>query len=363
MTGELTTYISLELAKFNITDAAIAQMKERYMPLTIKGIEDKQGYTEVRAARILVKGKRVEVEKTRKALKEDSLKFGRAVDAEAKRITVELETIETHLETQEAAVDAEKERIRQEQERIRQERLHARISQITGLGMTFNAAGYEYGEFVIFNEQINTMSDEEFMAFCGKVSVEVEKEKARLAEEERLKKEEAERIAKAEEEERLKREAEAAAERERIEAEKKRLAEIEWQQRRKEEALKAEQERLEAEKYAIEEAKEREVAEKRRQAELEQLKKDAAEKALREAEERARREAEEKAEAERQAKLEVERKEALRPDKEKMVAFAGYIECLKYPVVENAAASAALSEAKKMILKVSAYLRKEANNL
>ena len=363
MSEALPVHIKTELAKFTVTDAAIAQMKKKYLPLRVNGLEDKQGYADVRAARLHVKAKRVEVEKTRKDLKEDSLKFGRAVDAEAKRIAALLEPIETHLEAEESAIDAEKERLRQEKEALKQKRIHDRLNAINTLGMKFVGAGYEFGELVIFDEQISTMPDEEFTVFCDKVSVAVEAERVRLAEIERQQKEEAERIAKAEEEARLAKEAATRAEEERLAAERARIEEADRKNREKEVALRAEEERIEAEKRSIEEARWREAAEKKRQEELEKAQMEAAEKARIETEEKVKREAEEKAEAERQAKLEAERQEALRPDKEKLVAFAGAIECLKFPTVENEDASDALAGAKDMLLKVSTYLRRKAKDL
>jgi len=68
----------------------------------------------VHEARMLVKGHRVEVEKTRKALKEDALRYGQAVDREAKRITGLLQPIEDHLGQQETWCLAEKDRIKNE---------------------------------------------------------------------------------------------------------------------------------------------------------------------------------------------------------------------------------------------------------
>ena len=99
-------------AKFSPSDAAIAKLSERYMPLTIAGIDDTEGFREVHSARMVCKNHRVDIEKTRKALKEDALKFGRIVDGEAKRLTALLEPIETHLETEEKRVADEKERIK-----------------------------------------------------------------------------------------------------------------------------------------------------------------------------------------------------------------------------------------------------------
>lgn len=101
-----------KLREFSISDAAIAAMADEYLPLTIAGIDDAAGYKRVHDARMVVKNKRVEVEKVRKALKEDALKYGRMVDGEAKRITALLDPIESHLKEQEDAYNAEKERIK-----------------------------------------------------------------------------------------------------------------------------------------------------------------------------------------------------------------------------------------------------------
>lgn len=353
-TEALDLHIKSELVKFNLSDAAIAKMEAEYMPLRINGIEDKQGYNAVRTARLLVKGKRVEIEKTRKVLKEDSLAFGRAVDTEAKRITAKLETIETHLEKQESAIDEEKERLKAETERQRQEKINHRINVLLSRKMIYTGTGYGYADkHFIFNSQVEQFSDEEFANFCITVDEDVKEDEAKAAEEERLRKEEEERKAKAEEEARLKREAEEQAERERLAAERERLAEIDRKQKEDAAKLKAEQDRLDAEKREIE-----------RQKELEQAKKEAAERARIEAEQKAKREAEEKAEAARLAKLEEERQKALRPDKEKLVAFAFEIEDIPMPGgFTSKEARDVLVEVQMKLRSVAAYIRKEASNL
>jgi len=104
--------IENQVVLFQPTDAAIAVLEAEYMPLRIDGIDDTAGYRQVHAARMNVKAKRVEIEKTRKKLKADTLAYGRKVDREAKRLTAMLEPIETHLLKEEKAVDDEKERIR-----------------------------------------------------------------------------------------------------------------------------------------------------------------------------------------------------------------------------------------------------------
>ena len=114
-------FIKTELQKFNIVDAVISKMSAEYLPLKVKGLDDKEGLKIVHDARIIVKGKRIEVEKKRKELKESSLKFGQAVDGEARRIIALLTPIEAHLEEEESIVGREKERLRLEAEQKEQE--------------------------------------------------------------------------------------------------------------------------------------------------------------------------------------------------------------------------------------------------
>lgn len=115
--------LNQSLARFMLPDTAIAKMREEFLPLTIAGIDDKAGFKKVDQARKLVKGHRCDVEKTRKDLKAEALKFGQAVDAEAKRITAMLEPIEVHLETEQRRVTDELARIAREKEEA--ERLKA----------------------------------------------------------------------------------------------------------------------------------------------------------------------------------------------------------------------------------------------
>ena len=99
--------ISEALATFSPTDAGIAALGLKAKGIQIAGIEDRASYDECHAVRMEVKGVRVQVEKTRKELKADALKYGRAVDAEAKRITGALLEIEEPLHDQQKRVDAE----------------------------------------------------------------------------------------------------------------------------------------------------------------------------------------------------------------------------------------------------------------
>ena len=124
-----------ELVEFRKQDAAIAKLREQYMPLKINGLEDKEGFAKVHDARMIVKNTRVSVEKKRVELKADALAYGRAVDAEAKRLTELLAPIESHLEAEEDCIVQERERIKKEAERKRQAITQDRVDKFMALGV------------------------------------------------------------------------------------------------------------------------------------------------------------------------------------------------------------------------------------
>ena len=57
------TMIDRALQQYGVQDSAIAEMRDKYMPLKVDGIEDRKGLLIVREARMQVKGVRVAVEK------------------------------------------------------------------------------------------------------------------------------------------------------------------------------------------------------------------------------------------------------------------------------------------------------------
>ena len=265
---------AMALQRFEPTDAAIAAMRSEYMPLAINGVNDADGYKAVHNARMVVRSHRVEVEKVRKELKADALEYGRKVDAEAKRITAMLAPIEDHLAVEEDNYITEKERIR-------------------------NAA---------------------------RLAAEAEAKAKADAEAARLKAEQEAATAK------LRAEQEAVRiERERLAEEQRKLAE---QQRQ----IQAEKDRIAAEErkrlQAIENERIRaEAAEKARIETEQRLAREAA--AAKAREEAAAAAAKVKAEAAEAARLKAE---ALRPDREKLAAFADMVAQLDIPAVSPAAA-------------------------
>lgn len=110
LTPKPDDYIQAELAKFNVSDAAITEMRENFLTITVADFNDRENAKLARERRLEVKALRVSIEKTRKELKADALKFTQAIDGEARRITGLLEPIEAHLQKQEDIVAKYKER-------------------------------------------------------------------------------------------------------------------------------------------------------------------------------------------------------------------------------------------------------------
>jgi fused signal recognition particle receptor len=328
--------INQELKKFNVTDAAIAEMKSKYMPLTINGIEDKAGYATVKEGRQFMKGLRVNVDKKRKELNEGALTFQRAINAEAKRITADLEPIEEHLLAQEKAIDDERECLRVEAEQKRQEALQARIDAFAAVNKRVEVAS-------LFN-----MTEEAFQEGLAAATAEYEVEQAALkeAEEKRL------------EAEKIEREAEAARA---AEAEKARLAEQEAFRIAKEAQDKRQAELDEITRQQAEEARvlkeEREKLE--RQMQHERNKKEAAQKANADAELKAKRDAQRKIDEERKVKEDAEYQARLRPDMEKIQQLLKALRSLPIELPENyktEKARKAVDEAFQYVLKANSIL-------
>ena len=322
-----------ELVKFDITEAAIEKIKADYMPLMINGLDDREGYQAVHDARIIVKGKRVAIEKRRKELKEDSLAFGRAIDAEAKRITSHLTPIESYLESLEVAIDQEKEHIKKEKEALEQSKLQERVDECRKVNLDL--------PLVV----LKALSD-----FDYALAIEEAKDKFEIAQEAEKK-----RIAEEEESKRLQK-----IQLDRIAAEQAEIARI---QAEKERELRAKQDAIDAENKRIKDEKMDKQRFAAEQAELDQIKKDAEIKAIADERARAQKELDDKAEAELKAKEEKEKIESERPDREKLIRFAEGLKAITFPTVKSEAAQKIASSAEEHFRGVILFISQQAKKL
>lgn len=133
-------YAVQELSK---ADPVIEQIRDEYMAIKVTGPDDDAGYQTAKVALDRVKRLRLDVEKTRKTLKADSLRYGKTVDGEAKRIKGLIEPIENHLSEQADIVRLEKARLKAEAERKRITQVQEWCGKLSRVGATIDLAALQ----------------------------------------------------------------------------------------------------------------------------------------------------------------------------------------------------------------------------
>jgi DNA polymerase III gamma/tau subunit len=227
--GNVLLRVADDIAKFGVADAAIAELKEKFAPLQIAGVDDLQGFEAVKRARLEVRKYRTRIEEVRKALKADSLEYGRRVDGEAKRLTALILEVEGGLQAKETAIEQERLRIAQEAQRALEARRAQRIEQARASGIEWDGGGFSsrYSPARLSQQEIDSLDDSNFaLLLQGAAAAKQEAEAvARAAEEERRAAEQAEQERLRAERQRLEQEqASLQAERARMEAERAELA-------------------------------------------------------------------------------------------------------------------------------------------
>jgi hypothetical protein len=351
---QLSSFIETELEKFDETTETLKALVEPVKGLTIKGLEDRDGFIQVREARLKLKSKRVEIEKNGRALRDNAIRFQKAVIARQEELVQIIVPEEIRLKQEEDHYEELKEQQRIANEREETQRVQGRINALA----TYNYAIDFY--------EAKIMSDEDFGKLLDHAHQEYQKEQDRIAaekaEQERLRKEEEERLRLEREElerqrqENIKREQELAAERDRI----RKI------QEEKEAEMRAEQDRIRKEQEDREAAlrKEREAIEaEKRKIELEQAKREAAERARIEAEEKARYEEQQRIERERVAQQEAIRQSLLKPYKEKMLEFAGTLQSIVVPAGQDSRSIKLTEEVNDFLEKLSSHIKEKVKNL
>lgn len=227
------------LAKVNITETVIAGLKEKYLPLTIGGQEDKEGYLAVQEARKECKRWRVLAKNTCKKGREDAIAIQNAWIKKEKDVTGRIGEVEDHLEKQETAWEQERDRIKAEAKARQEQQFAARLVELTKMGGEFTGTHFKVGDDEFEAVLVREVDDEIYQSTI----LPPFKAAWEAAERQRI------------EQERIEAEAKAKAEAERIEFERKQK-----EQEEKEAALKAEADRIAALKQEQEEAEARRIA-------------------------------------------------------------------------------------------------------
>jgi len=258
-----------------------AEWKEKAESLVVTDVSQVKEMADAREARLALQKVRTSADKKRKELKEESLRYGKAVQDVYNLIEGTIKPIEEHLHLQEKFAEIQRQK------------------EVDTITLKRNKELLPFAEFVAVNLDLGNMSESDYQNVL-KGAMMLTKIKA---------KEDAEAEAK-----RIEVEAEAKEERERIQKENERLRN---------------------------EAKEREalLAEERMKREAIEAEQKAAEEAERQRKDQERKEAERQAEAQRQA----EQKAKAAPDNMKIIRWIADMEELPSPEVSSPEALAAIA--------------------
>ena len=302
------------LSNFSDIFEIAALWEKRAAEIHVTSAEDVGAIKLAREGRLILKQKRVDVEKTRKTLKEDSLREGRLIDGIAKVLSSLIEPIEKDLEEKEKFVEIQQEK---QEQALRNER----GPQIQAYGV--DPTMYDLGR----------MPQQQFEALMMgfKAKKDQDDATAKKAEEDRIAREAEDKRVR-EENEQLKKEAEA----------------------RDREAAKSKQESEERERKLKQEAAEREKAIAFEQADKLRLEREAREKVERELREKQQAE-----ENKLSMQAAAEKKLKRSSDKTKLNAYADALQKIAVPEVKSDEAQAVVNK----VLNVIPWIRKEAEKL
>lgn len=155
----LTIMIDNAVKQYSITDAAIADLKQRLSGLSVTSVDDKESYELVKSGWQEVKNLRIAVEHKRKALNRNAIDYKSAVDNEAKRITALLEEIEEPLKTSKDWYDNEKLRLKAEAEAKKQQQFVDRTTYLLQRGFQFNGSMYVLDTLHVTTNQVREFED------------------------------------------------------------------------------------------------------------------------------------------------------------------------------------------------------------
>ena len=344
--------------KFEPFITEMDEWKDKAEGLVVNDITEKDKMREARVARLALRAIRVDADKVRKALKEDSNKYNKAVQSIYNFIEGRIAPLEEHLEQQERFEEVQ---LKKEREALKDERLKL-FAQYSNDGELFN---------------LGELSQESFDSLYGTIK---QAHEVKIAAEIKAI-EEAQVKAKLESEEREKQRAEI----EQLKADAKLMKEKEqalqdlrnnrnYELRKINYIHDADVAILSNEEYVILFTEKNELFRKQ-QAELdaEKAKQDAIlakyreEKLKAEAELKANQDAKDKAnaEAEKQQKLQEQQKnsESIASDKQKMLMFAKELTEIKFPTLKRKDSQAIIDNAKTLVEKVIKYVDENITKL
>lgn len=276
----LEKVIETKLVQANVTEQVLAALKDKYGGMTLKALDDKESYLELKgAARECAKVRSLTV-KLCKEGREEAVKAQKTWIGKEKEIVAKIAEVEDPLDAEIKKYDDEVVRKDAEEKKRQEEAYINRQATLTKLGATYQDGSFVLGEASFEAELVKGMDEEiwddsvvpKFQAEYEKIQAikvaeekeKAEKEAAMRAEQEKLRQEQ-EDLKKQQEEFKRKQDEAAKIEREKLEAEQREKEKVQreeqFKQMQKEAEEAAEAKRLKDIADAIQKEKDRQAFE------------------------------------------------------------------------------------------------------
>ena len=170
--------IEKSLKKFNVTDSFFKKMETKFNKLAIIDVNDRAGYSKVKEALAFTRKTKGDIERKRKDLKADIIKYGKAIDGEAKRIQEMLLPINEKLQHKKNQFDAEKDKIKEEKKIAKELIIQNRSIRLIDIGMAFTGVKYIFSDEEITVAELSVYNDKNFDKLIERVIEKVEVVKA-----------------------------------------------------------------------------------------------------------------------------------------------------------------------------------------
>jgi len=182
--------MAVELRKHDVTAEHLAEIRAKFINLTIDGIDDKAGYQAVHEAHMHCVRLRTTTVKVCKAGREEANRISKEWIEREKEVVRQIEEIEAPLAARKKAIDNAKEAIRLEAERKQREKVEHRLSQLLQCGVVASFDSARLWTDEQFNDELEDAKNKH--AEAERIAAEQKAEAERREQEQR---EEAQRLA------------------------------------------------------------------------------------------------------------------------------------------------------------------------
>jgi hypothetical protein len=156
----LESKITSELAKENITEKVLFELKAKYGDLKLKSLDDKESYLELKEAAKVCSKVRNAVVKCCKLLREEAVAYQKKCVAKEKEIVSIVSEIEDPIDAEIAKYDAELKRKEEEEKQRKENEYMSRTQNLTKMGAVYSNNEFTLGEFSIEANLVKDCSQE-----------------------------------------------------------------------------------------------------------------------------------------------------------------------------------------------------------